>query len=56
MKILLRHSQLSFSLLAWFSLLRRVPAGQAQTIRVDTTPAHAIRFDPDQALGRIRIR
>jgi hypothetical protein len=23
----------------------------AQTVRVDTTPAHAIKFDPDQALG-----
>jgi len=23
----------------------------AQTVRVDTTPAHALKFDPDQALG-----
>lgn len=55
MKILLRQSQLSrratLRFLAWFSLLRLVPAGQAQTIHVDTTPARAIRFDPDQALG-----
>jgi hypothetical protein len=26
-------------------------ATRAQTIRVDTAPAHAIKFDPDQALG-----
>jgi hypothetical protein len=24
---------------------------QAQTVRVDTTPAHAVKIDPDQALG-----
>ena len=32
--------------LFWLAL-----AAQAQTIRVDTTPARALRFDPDQALG-----
>lgn len=32
--------------LFWLALV-----AQAQTIRVDTTPARAVRFDPDQALG-----
>ena len=36
-------------LLAYMAFLTQ--GVQAQTIRVDTTSAHAIKFDPDQALG-----
>jgi hypothetical protein len=36
-------------LLAYMAFLTQ--GVQAQKIRVDTTPAHAIKFDPDQALG-----
>ena len=27
------------------------PRGAAQTVHVDTTPAHAVKFDPDKAMG-----
>src|ERR1700674_4880355 len=36
-------------LLAYMAFLTQ--GVQAQTIRVNTSPAHAIKFDPDQALG-----
>ncbi|HET8924194.1 MAG TPA: discoidin domain-containing protein [Candidatus Acidoferrum sp.] len=49
----LRHplcSHSTFGLLV-ACLALSVQAAWAQTIRVDATPAHAIKFDPDQALG-----
>jgi len=38
---------------ALFAVLATFPGSSAlaQTVHVDTTPAHAIKFDPDQALG-----
>lgn len=37
-----------FLAIAWAAT---VSAAFAQTVRVDMTPSHALRFDPDQAMG-----
>ena len=44
------YGRICISCLLAEALLFAQSAG-AQTVRVDTTPAHAIKFDPDQALG-----
>src|ERR1700730_2609959 len=46
-----RHRRSGISVLLLVSMVLLGEDCSAQTIRVDTTPGRAIRFDPDQALG-----
>src|SRR5713226_7272891 len=46
-----RHGRSGIAVLPLVCMALLGEAASAQTVRVDVTPAHAIKFDPDAALG-----